>query len=143
MPRRHSEDVIGRANGVEPVPQPPPAADPGKILQLKVEEPAPGVRVIRVAGELDVLSAPTLEDSVHPQLACGSHGLIIDLTELSFLGCAGILVLLRAREAAQRKKVPLQLVCNSAAVLRILKISDVLDRFALSPTLDDALGRAT
>src|SRR4051812_5446566 len=96
-----------------------------------------------VAGELDILSAPTLEDSVQPQLACGSHGLIIDLTELSFLGCAGVLVLLRAREAAQRKKVSLQLVCNSTAVLRILKISDVLDRFALSPTLDDALGRAT
>ena len=77
------------------------------------------------------------------QLACGSRGLIIDLTELSFLGCAGILVLLHAREAAQRKKVPLQLVCNSPAVLRILKLSDVLDRFALSPTLHDALGRAT
>ena len=65
------------------------------------------------------------------------HGLIIDLSELSFLGCAGVLVLNRAREAAQRKKVPLQLVCDSPAVLRILKICDALDNFAISPTLDD------
>ena len=62
-----------------------------------------------VASELDIFSASTLEDSVHLQLTCRVHGLIIDLSELSFLRCAGVLVLNRAREAAQRKKVPLQL----------------------------------
>ena len=121
-------------------PQPPSAVAPGTIVRLTVEEPAPGVRVIMVAGELDIFSASTLEDSVHLQLTCRVHGLIIDLSELRFLRCAGVLVLNRAREAPQRKKVPLQLVCDSPAVLRILKICDALDKFAISPTLDDTLG---
>ena len=139
MLRRASKDVDGSANWVESVTIVPPTAALG--LRLNVAEPAPGVRLIIVAGELDILSAPMLEESVHRQLGSDLRALIINLTDLRFLGCAGILVLVNAQEAAQRMNVPLLLVCASRAVLRILKIGDVLDRFAISPTLGDALSR--
>jgi anti-sigma B factor antagonist len=116
-------------------------ADSAPIVKLSVQEPRPGVRVIMVAGELDMLSAPTLEQAVHDQWVEGLRGLIIDLTELIFLGCAGILVLIHAEEAAQRANVPLRLVCNSQRLLRILRICGVLERFEVFDTLADAVSR--
>jgi anti-sigma B factor antagonist len=116
-------------------------ADSAPIVQLSVQEPRPGVRVITIAGELDMLSAPTLEEAVHDQWVEGLRGLIIDLTELIFLGCAGILVLIHAEEAARRANVPLRLVCKSRRLLRILRICGVLERFEVSNTLADAVCR--
>jgi len=116
-------------------------ADSTAIVKLSVQEPRPGVRVIMVAGELDMLSAPTLEQAVHDQWVQGLRGLIIDLTELIFLGCAGILVLIHAEEAARRANVPLRLVCKSQRLLRILRICGVLERFEVSDTLADAVCR--
>lgn len=114
-------------------------ADSAPIVQLSVQEPRPGVRVIMVAGELDMLSAPTLEQAVRDQWVEGLRGLIIDLTELIFLGCAGILVLIHAEEAARRANVPLRLVCKSQRLLRILRICGALERFDVSNTLADAV----
>jgi anti-sigma B factor antagonist len=108
------------------------------MLKLSVEELLPGVRVIMVTGELDMLSAPTLEQSINHELAGGLHGLILNLDELTFLGSAGVLVLIRAQEAAQSENASLRLVCNSRAVLRTLEICGVLERFGISETLDDA-----
>jgi anti-sigma B factor antagonist len=110
------------------------------ILRLSVEEPLPGVRAIMVVGELDMLSAPTLQRCVQEELADGISGLILDLDKLTFIGSAGILVLVQTRDAAQRAQVPLRLVCNLYAVLRTLKICGVLDQFDIFDTLSNAIG---
>ncbi len=116
------------------------AAAVGSIFKLSVEEPRPGVRAIMVAGELDMLSAPTLQQQVQQELAGGLRGLILHLDELTFLGSAGILVLIQTREAAHRARVPLRLVCKLPGLLRTLKIGGVLDQFDIADTLSNAIG---
>ena len=112
----------------------------GAIFTLSVEELRPGVRAIMVAGELDMVTAPTLQERVHQELAGGVHTLILHLDELTFLGSAGILVLVQAQKAAKRAHVPLRLVCNVHQVLRTLKICGVLDQFDISYSLGDVTG---
>jgi anti-sigma B factor antagonist len=96
------------------------------MLQLAVTEAAPGVRVLHVEGEVDLLTAPTLEEGINQQLTHSPPDLIIDLTEVSFLACAGIHVLNRAYQTALRKNVSLELVCTSPTILRILRMGVAL-----------------
>jgi anti-anti-sigma factor len=141
MLRNQFEVLNGRGDWAERHTRHRATADSAPIVKLSVQEPRPGVRVIMVVGELDMLSAPTLEQAVHDQWVEGLRGLIIDLTGLIFLGCAGILVLIHAEEAARRANVPLRLVCKSQRLLRILRICGVLERFEVSSTLADAVCR--
>jgi anti-sigma B factor antagonist len=115
-----------RANGVEPVMKSPSSALAHGMLQLTVTEATPGVRVLHVIGEVDLLTAPKLEEGIHQQLADSPSDLIIDLTGLSFIACAGIHVLNRAHQTARRENVSLELVCTSPTIVRILRMGGTL-----------------
>jgi len=109
------------------------------VLRLDTLELIPGVRVISVRGELDILTAPALVKRVGQELAGGPRGLILDLSQLGFLGSSGISALIDARDAAFRSNVPLRLVCASRAVLRPLEATGVAGLFGISGKLSDAL----
>ncbi|GLY42935.1 hypothetical protein Amsp01_089580 [Amycolatopsis sp. NBRC 101858] len=56
--------------------------------------------LVDVAGELDLLTAPLLEDALTAALANGPSMLVIDLTAITFLPSVGITLLLTARRQA-------------------------------------------
>lgn len=109
------------------------------VLRLDTLELIPGVRVISVRGELDILTAPALVKRIGQELAGGPRGLILDLSRLAFLGSSGISALIDARGAAFRSNVPLRLVCASQSVLRALEATGVAGLFGISAKLSDAL----
>ncbi|MDQ3579517.1 MAG: STAS domain-containing protein, partial [Actinomycetota bacterium] len=63
-------------------------------MDLRLEEPpAPGVMLVAVGGEVDLVAAGVLERFLLGAIAeqrGRSRGLIIDLSDAQFLGCAGI-----------------------------------------------------
>ena len=93
-----------------------------------------GSRVIRVSGELDLSTVPSLEQELEAALERPEGGVVVDLSDLEFIDSTGIAVLVRAmgEEGESRLKfVP----TRSAAVARVLEMTGVAERMQLADGL--------
>ena len=57
--------------------------------------------MVSVAGELDVATAGQLGDLLRDILRAGSNQVLLDLADVTFMDCAALAVLLRARQASE------------------------------------------
>lgn len=80
-----------------------------ELLELTVERPAIGVRVVTVGGELDMLTAPALAECLQQQLSTNPSHLILDLQKVSFLDSKGMNCLLQSRETTHTSNTQLHL----------------------------------
>ncbi|HEU0246980.1 MAG TPA: STAS domain-containing protein [Gaiellaceae bacterium] len=93
--------------------------------------------VVRVVGDLDMATAPTLEDSV---ASVGSASrLVIDLTQCTFLDSAAVRLLTTIARDWDTAGTPLALVASDPGILRVLEITAVDDILPVHSTLDEAL----
>jgi len=74
------------------------------------EDDAAGVRVVRLGGELDAFSAPSLRDDLHREVVARPAVLALDLSDLPFLGVAGLSVLLETQQLADEAGTAMLLV---------------------------------
>jgi anti-sigma B factor antagonist len=88
----HQGHVVGRSTP-EPSMALPTSCPP---FAITVERPAPGVRVVRVAGDLDLATAPRLSSAVLDDVGC--RRLVVDLSAVTFLGSTGLSALLACGE---------------------------------------------
>ncbi|GAA2802157.1 STAS domain-containing protein [Crossiella cryophila] len=95
--------------------------------------------VLKVGGEVDLLTTPLLKSGIEEQLAISRPLLVIDLSGVSFLGSSGLAALVEAREAAQGKGTALRLVAGNRTVFRPLATTGLSTLFDLRETLEEAL----
>jgi anti-anti-sigma factor len=99
------------------------------------------VPVVRLQGELDCASAQDLEAALSGQLQA-HRAVVLDLTELSFLDCAGLGVVLAIDHRARRAGRRILLANPAPAVARLLTLThcDVIleTRSSLAEALDSA-----
>lgn len=110
-------------------------------LDIRVDEPATGLVVVRVAGEIDILGAPLLRQCVDDRLP-GACAFVLDLSGVTFFGAAGISVLVEASAAAERLRVNWALACPPA-VLRPLQVTDLARRLPVCSEFPEAVRVAT
>jgi anti-anti-sigma factor len=109
--------------------------DPVAHVDVDVEH-LPGATLVRVAGELDHLTAPAFEAVALPAARQCRTRLVIDLSEVGFLASAGIAVVLAAAvEAPDRVHV----VVGTGFTRRPLEITGAEDVVRLWDTRDEAL----
>jgi anti-sigma B factor antagonist len=65
-----------------------------------IPAPAGEVRVLRVAGEVDLLTIEVLQDALTSSLARGPCHLLVDLAELTFCSVRGLTLLVQAGHTA-------------------------------------------
>ena len=95
--------------------------------------------VVRVTGDLDVLTAPTLGTYLDVALADAPSMLIVDITELEFLSSAGIGLLVETHRLTGRAGISLRVVAEGPATSRPLqrmRIDEIID---LYPTVAEAI----
>ena len=112
------------------------------LLSVVIAEPAPRVIVAHVRGELDMSTAPEL-DHVLGSLLVGPlpRRLVLDLTELRFLGSHGVAALIRLHNQTATAAGPgvLRLAGLRPAVIRVLTLTAALALFDLHDSVEDAL----
>lgn len=81
-----------------------------------------GVVVVDISGELDIGTAPRVEDRLAYLAATGHHRLVLDTVRLSFCDAAGIRVMVRARMRADERGGWLRLAAASARLRWLLDI---------------------
>ena len=79
--------------------------------------------VVRVAGELDLVTARPLEQVLAEALRTGNGWLVVDLALVTFMDCAGLRVVLRAYEASMRRGGGLRLVAVPGRVRTLLALT--------------------
>jgi anti-sigma B factor antagonist len=81
-------------------------------------------QVIVVVGELDMASAPKLEEYVSEFPQAGARELSIDLRAVSFMDSAGLRALARLRETCEHRGCDFAVTCSpSSQVAHIIEIS--------------------
>src|SRR5580698_4092004 len=66
-------------------------------VAIRVFDPSSPIPIIAVSGELGLLTAPELAESVKDVIARAPRDLVINLAETSFLDCSGVSVILSTR----------------------------------------------
>jgi anti-anti-sigma factor len=94
--------------------------------------------VIKVSGDLDMLTAPALQACVARAME-SADPVIIDLAAVDFLGSAGLSVLVEARTNAAQAQISCALVTDAATVLRPVELTGLTEILSPYPTLEAAL----
>ena len=91
--------------------------------------------VVRVAGELDCSTAEELSLLLNGAVLAADPPapVVVDLTDLAFLGARGIGLLLDHQDLCLRRGSELVVVANTAAVLRPLQVLELTDVLTVRP----------
>ena len=104
-----------------------------------------GWAVLRVVGELDLVTSPTLRQRVHEVVADGRHSLVVDLSGVYFCDSSGVGVLIAARRLIRACHGRLRIVLpadegtEAAHVNRVLGALGVRRLFAVYPDVASAV----
>jgi len=85
---------------------------------------------VRLAGELDLVEAPTVARTLTELLDSGFKRVVVDLRLVSFLDSTGLQTLLGARAHARECDAVLALVRPPRLVQRIFEVTDTTSLFA-------------
>jgi anti-sigma B factor antagonist len=101
---------------------------------------SPWVRVVEVAGSIDLHTAPELAEHLSVALAEGIPVIVVvDLRQVDFLGTAGLSVLVAADQRARARQITLRVVASTRAVCRALSITGLDQTLTVYPALEPAL----
>jgi len=113
-------------------------------FEVQAEELDDGIRAFTVRGELDMNTAPELEDSLAKVVTGDGARVVIDLTECDFIDSTGIALIVRfwqqldnAGEGSGRGQ--LVLCCNNTQVMRLLRITGVESSISVHEEREAAL----
>jgi anti-anti-sigma factor len=95
--------------------------------------------VVSVAGELDMASAPQLQDQIMELLDQGRSRLVFDLADASFCDSTGLSVFVRAKNACDEAGGEVRLAAPQRGVRRILEVSGLVEVLRTYPTVDAAV----
>jgi anti-anti-sigma factor len=107
-------------------------------LGLAVRTAADNVTVLAVSGEVDMLTAPQLRADALQHLDAG-NALVLDLSGVSFLGSAGLAVLVEASQHAKRRGSSFHVVAVERAVTRPLAATGLGEVFSVFESVEQAL----
>ena len=92
------------------------------MLDVSVSVSSGGTVSIRVAGEVDALSAPVLRQAVDAACAAGCRRVVVDLRGVTFLNVPGLRALAHARAVAAERGTVLTLATSPGHVSRLLQL---------------------
>jgi anti-anti-sigma factor len=103
-----------------------------------------GVSIVSVTGEVDLATADALRDSLSHYLADPATTLLVcDLSQVKFLACSGLSILLDAHGALSARGARLSVVANGPAVLRPVTVTGLRDILRVHPDLTTAISQST
>ena len=95
--------------------------------------------VVEVVGEIDVSTADALRDELSTVLERERTDLVIDLRGVQFMDSTGLGLLVGTLKKVRTHGGTLQLVIDSERLLKVLRITALLQVFTVHDTLEAAL----
>ncbi|MFF1713134.1 STAS domain-containing protein [Streptomyces sp. NPDC058268] len=98
----------------------------------------PGVTVVELHGEIDLASAPEVQQHLDAATVRVGAQVIVDLRSTDFLDCTALALLCRAHRQARRRQGQLHVVCIRPWHLKILDIAGLRTRLHPLTSLEEA-----
>ncbi|EKN62366.1 STAS domain-containing protein [Schinkia azotoformans] len=98
-------------------------------LKIDIEESQNG-RVVKLAGEVDVYTAPMLRDAIIPLTVENDSNLIVDMTKVSYMDSTGLGVFIGAFKSSHQYRSTLKLIGVTEKIERLFQItglSEIID----------------
>ena len=92
--------------------------------------PGDGGTIVAVSGEVDVCTEAPLQQALLRIIRECSARLMLDLSGVSFMDCAGLRALLATRHRAELRGGCMRLIAASAAVRRIIELTGAQEALA-------------
>jgi anti-anti-sigma factor len=101
--------------------------------------------VVSVRGELDLATVPILRDGLDSlgEVSAAPSPLVIDLTAVTFIGSAGLALLVEQHNKCKERNVPLALVAAGSVVPRAIQVTALDQVFAVHESVDAAIAGAS
>jgi anti-sigma B factor antagonist len=107
------------------------------VIELRTAALA-GTTGIAVRGEIDLSTAPLVEERLDAAIRDSAGPFVLDLSGVAFLDSSGVNVLLRARALLGRAERALLVVCPAGQVRRVLELAGIDDLFLLYASREEA-----
>jgi anti-anti-sigma factor len=107
-------------------------------FEITVEHGSEGVRV-RVAGELDIATAPKLHRVLDRLEDDGHQHLLLDLTRVGFIDTRGVEAIVRARRSANSNASGLTIRHRARQVRRLLELTNMLSYLSVDSSTGPGL----
>lgn len=107
-------------------------------LSLTTREES-GFTVVAPAGEVDVFTAPKLDEALAPLTSQQQPRIIVDFTGVDFLDSSGLGVLVKALKRVRDHDGTLRLVVTSDRIAKVFRVTGLDAVIPLYDTLPDAL----
>ena len=120
-----------------------PAHENTEAISIRVES-EPGRTVLRVGGEIDMMTAPTLRVALLSHLGGPGGDLVVDLDGVEFLASTGLGVRVAVAQQAAAAGSALRVVCSQRMVTRPIAMTGldrILDLYPSSLQLPPPAGR--
>jgi anti-sigma B factor antagonist len=116
-------------------------------FEVVTSRPADGIRVVAVQGELDLNTAPKLEEMLN-RAVDGGGSLVVDLSGCDFIDSTGVALLIRTWQSLGDGASPRRFVlsCPNRQVRRLFEITGLDDQIQIVDDAQDAVmaaGRST
>jgi anti-sigma B factor antagonist len=95
--------------------------------------------IIECGGDLDIVSVPRLREQFADLIADGHYHLVVDLQGVEFLDSTGMGVLVGGFKRLDPHHGSLQLVCTQERILKLFRITGLINIFSIHATVSDAL----
>ncbi|MGH3378322.1 MAG: STAS domain-containing protein [Actinoallomurus sp.] len=111
-------------------------------FRLETSEPSEGCAILRVTGEVDVVTAPMLRERVLDLATKGAVHIIVDMSGVVFLDSTGLGVLVGGLRRVRAHDGSLTLVISTERILRIFRITGLTSVLPPHPTVQDGIAAA-
>src|SRR4030042_1074806 len=96
------------------------------------------VAVVELQGELDVDSVELLQKTIIDIIAARKAGIVLDMSDLEFIGSAGLGQLLRVREYCDENNCQLRLAGLNEILTKVLEVTRLTNEFECYAELAEA-----
>ncbi len=93
--------------------------------------------VIKLKGEVDIYTAPSLRETIVDALEKGRVKIAVDLDEVDFLDSTGLGVLVGGLKRVKNQNGELGIICSQEKILRIFKITGLTKIFKMYGSADE------
>ena len=95
--------------------------------------------VVRIAGEIDVYTAPKLREQLIDLVSSGQYHLVVDMEGVEFLDSTGLGVLVGGLKRVRAHEGSLRLVCTQERILKIFRITGLTKVFPIHASVEEAV----
>lgn len=107
-------------------------------FEVSIDEHVPGFSLLSVRGEVDLHTAPRLEEALE-RAATNESVVVVDMSGIRFMDSTALSTFMRARDFLNDGGTALRLVAPSQAVERLFSVTGFLDYFQVFATREEAL----